>query len=115
MTSTRCFLQIRGRRYALMNWKARLRRTDAFILRVLSPHEEALFQSMKRDGVEEATIFTHLYSPPVVPAPAQEVRLPVALLTKAQLTYVIENKLGVSMPSLKKMHKVDLTMLLDRL
>ncbi len=112
---TRCFLQIRGRWYALMNWKARASRADTVVFRALSSEEVALFQSMQREGFREAAIFAQLYPPQVVPSPAQEVRLPVALLTKVQLAYLIENRLGGSLPSLKKMHKDDLMMLLDRL
>ena len=115
MMPTRCFLQIQGRWYALMNWKARASRADTVVLRALSSEEEALLQSMKHDGLREAAIFAQLYPPQVVLSPAQEVQFPVALLTKAQLSYLIENRLGGSLPSLKKMHKDDLMMLLDRL
>ena len=115
MMSTRCFLQIRGRWYALLNWRARASRADTVVFRALSPEEAALFQSMQREGFREAAIFAQLYPPHVAPAPAQEVRFPVALLTKMQLTYLIENRLGASLPSLKKMQKDDLMMLLDQL
>ena len=115
MMPTRCFLQIRGRWYALMNWKARASRADTVVFRALSSEEVALFQSMQREGFREAAIFAQLYPPQVVLAPAQEVQLPVALLTKVQLTYLIENRLGASLPSLKKMGKDDLMMLLHTL
>ena len=115
MTPTRRFLQIRGRWYALMNWKARAGSTDTVVLRALSSEEAASLETMKQAGLREAAIFAQLYPPPVVPTPAQEVRLPVALLTKMQLTYLIENQLGAALPSLKKMHKKDLVMLLARL
>ena len=115
MMPTRCFLQIRGRWYALMNWKARASRADTVVFQALSSEEVALFQSMQREGFMEAAIFAQLYPPHVAPAPAQEVRLPVALLTKVQLAYLIENRLEASLPSLKKMLKDDLMMLLDQL
>jgi len=98
-----------------MNWQARASRADAVVLRALSSKEVALFQSMQREGFREAAIFAQLYPPHVAPAPAQEVRFPVALLTKMQLTYLIENRLGASLPSLKKMQKDDLMMLLHTL
>ena len=112
---TRCFLQIRGRWYGLMNWEARASRADAVVLRALSSEEVALFQSMQQEGFREAAIFAQLFPPHVAPVPAQVVPLPVALLTKVQLTYLIENRLGASLPSLKKMLKDDLMMLLGRL
>lgn len=115
MTPTRCFLQVRGRWYALMNWRVRLSGADAVVLRALSCEEEASFQSMKREGVEEAAIFDRLYPPQRAPAPVQEVWLPVALLTKAQLAYLIENRLRAPLPSLAKMRKDDLMLLLGRL
>ena len=115
MTPTRCFLQIKGRWYALANWKARASRADTVVLRALSSEEEVLFQSMRQAGLREAAIFAQLFPRPVLPAPAQDVRLPVALLTKMQVAYLIENWLGASMPSLMKMHKHDLMMLLARL
>ncbi len=112
---TRCFLQIQGRWYALMNWRARASRADTVVFRALSSEEEALLQSMKHDGLREAAIFAQLYPPQVVLSSAQEVQFPVALLTKAQLSYLIENRLGGSLPSLKKMHKDDLMVLLHTL
>ena len=115
MMPTRCFLQIRGRWYALMNWEARASRADAVVLRALSSEEVALFQSMQREGFREAAIFAQLFPPHVAPVLAQEVQFPVALLTKVQLTYLIENRLGASLPSLKKMQKDDLMMLLHTL
>ncbi len=115
MMPTRCFLQIRGCWYALMNWKARASRADAVVFRALSSEEVALFQSMQREGFREAAIFAQLYPPHIAPVPAQQVRLPVALLTKVQLTYLIENRLGASLPSLRKMEKGDLMMLLHTL
>ena len=108
-------MQIKGRWYALMNWQARDSRADSVVLRALSCEEVASFLSMKQAGLREAAIFAQLYPPPVVPVPLQDVRLPVALLTKTQLAFLIENRLGASLPSLKKMHKEDLVMLLGRL
>ena len=70
---------------------------------------------MKQEGVAEVDIFARLYPPQIVPAPVQEVCLPIALLTKRQLAYLIENRLGTALPSLKKMHKDDLMGLLHQL
>ena len=108
-------MQVQGRWYALMNWRAQGTRTDAVVLRPLSPREEETYQSLKRDGFVEAAIFAQLYPPQCEPIALQDVIVPVALLQKVQVAYLIENKLGVTLPSLSGMDKEDLVRLLGRL
>ena len=115
MMSMRCFMQIKGRWYALMNWQARGGRTDSVVLRPLTPREVETYQAMKQNGFVEAAVFAQLYPPQIETVPVHEVILPVALLNKSQLIYLIENKTNASLPSLVKMDKEDLVMLLGRL
>ena len=98
-----------------MNWRVRASRADTVVLQALTFEEEALFESMKHDGLREAAIFAQLYPPHIEPTSLQDVVLPVALLNKSQLIYLIENKLSAPLPSLLKMDKQDLVMLLGRL
>lgn len=111
----RCFMEIQGRWYALMNWQARGGRTDSVVLKPLTPREVATYQAMKQSGFIEPAVFAQLYPPEIETTPIKEVVLPVALLNKAQLIYLIENKLTASLPSLVKMDQEDLVILLGRL
>ena len=113
--ATRCFLQVGGRWYALMNWHARGTRADTVALRPMMPREVETYETMKQRGYVEAAIFAQLYPPGVEPKPVREVVVPVVLLNKAQLVYLIEKKLSISLPSLGKMDKEDLMRLLGRL
>ncbi len=113
--STRCFIEIKGRWHALVNWQAHGARTDTVVLRPMARCDVERYQTMKQSGFVEAAIFAQLYPPHIEPASLQDVVLPVALLNKSQLIYLIENKLSVPLPSLKKMGKEDLVMLLGRL
>lgn len=113
--AARCFLQIRGRWYAVMNRQARNAPADAVVLRPMTLHEVEAYQTMKRGGFLEAAIFAQLYPPQTALPVVREVVLPVTMLTKTQLSYLIENKLGAALPSLQKMHKDDLVCLLGQL
>ena len=111
----RCFIEIKGRWYALMNWQARAGRTDNVVLRPMTTRDVERYRSMKADGFIEAAIFAQLYPPQFNATPVKDVVLPVTLLNKSQLIYLIENKLRVCLPSLKKMDREDLVTLLGRL
>ena len=115
MTSTHCFMQIQGRWYALMNRQARKKRTDSVVLRPMTPRDVETYHAMKRNGFVEAAIFAQLYPPDIEQEPVREVVVPITLLNKAQLVYLIENKLSGRLPSLIKMDKEDLVMMLGRL
>ncbi len=113
--ASRCFLQVGGRWYALMNWRARGTRADTVALRPMMPREVETYETMKQLGYVEAAIFAQLYPPDDESNPVQEVVVPTSLLNKAQLVYLVEHKLNVSLPSLGKMDKEDLMRLLERL
>lgn len=115
MTPPRCFLQIRGRWFALMNWQARSTRADSVVLRALNSDEEALLLSWKQADLDEAYIFARLFPPSAEETFTRNVSLPITMLTKTQLSYLIENKIGVTIPSLKHMKKEDLMRLFGRL
>ena len=111
----RCFMQIQGRWYALMNRQARGARTDTVVLRPMAPRQVETYQAMAQSGFIDAAIFAQLFPPDVASKPAKDVVVPITLLNKSQLVYLIENKLSTSLPSLMKMDKDDLMMLLGRL
>ena len=108
-------MQIQGSWYALMNRQARKTRTDSVVLRPMTPREVEAYHSMKQSGFVEAAIFAQLYPPNSETTPAQEVVVPITLLNKSQLVYLIENRLRAPLPSLAKMDKKDLVMMLGRL
>ena len=98
-----------------MNWRAQKDHADTVVLRPMTSREVEVYRTMKQGGFAEAAIFAQLYPPQIESAPKQDLNVPVALLNKLQLVYLIEHKLGVSLPSLKKMEREDLVRLLGRL
>lgn len=115
MKNSRCFFQIRGRWHVLMNWQARSQPNDIAVMNPLSSKEVATLLSLQKEGYKDTSIFDRLFPPgPALPE-KQKVSLPVSLLSKAQLAYVIEHKLTASLPSLRKMSKADLVSMLSRL
>ena len=108
-------MQIQGHWYALMNWRARGTRTDTVVLRPMSPSEVDTYQTLAQGGFLEAAIFAQLYPPKREPEEIKDVVVPVSLLQKRQIAALIENKLGVSLPTLARMDKEDLVRLLGGL
>lgn len=106
----RCFFQIQDRWYVLANWQARLHAGDVAVFRDMEADDVAALLALRDEGYDDAAIFDRLYpTPPVTPA----VSIPVDLLTKHQLAYLIEHALNCSLPSLKRLTKSDLTALLS--
>ena len=115
MPPPRRFMQIQGRWYALMNWRVQGTRTDTVVLRPMTAREVETYHTMQQSGFVDAAIFAQLYPPLQEPEPIQDVVVPISLLHEAQLAFLIENKLSISLPTLTKMDKEDLVRLFGRL
>ena len=112
MPPTRCFFQISGQWYALMNWQAQVSTGDAVVFQVLSPHDVEIMHMLRQQGMNEPRIFSRLFPPRALQHRSPLVRVPISLLTKAQLVHVITHRLGTHLPSLIRMRKSDLQTLL---
>ena len=115
MLPERCFFLIKDQWYVLMNWRARSRPTDAVLLQALSSDEIETYFALQRAGHDDADIFNHMYPPQYVHDIERDVPIPMHLLTKAQLAYVIEHKLSQPLPSLTRMRRDDLQSLYESL
>ncbi|MFQ5569778.1 MAG: hypothetical protein ACE5G0_08880 [Rhodothermales bacterium] len=92
----------------MMNWKARRETVDAVVLSALSSEEADTYLALKQAGVDEAAIFNRMYPSRGRHWAREEVHVPIVLLNKTQLAYLIETRLCTSLPSLNRLRKQDL-------
>lgn len=100
-----------GRLMAVRNWRHRMTTDDAIIAVPLTREQLDFYQSEKKAGRGDETIFNQL-----VPKPLRgRIALPIEELTKSQLVNLIQQIHDVELPSLHRMSSEDLAALLRSL
>ena len=107
MMNDQCFIASDDQVFAIMNWYLRKDEFDVMILDPLDTQDIATYTRLCGQGITSKEIYKKLY-PDVEYKPKEKALIDVDLLTKDQLTQLINTILGKKLPTLMYMSTKDL-------
>ncbi len=107
MQNIKYFEKLDGKIYAQLNWKFRKKDDDLFVFKPLNRLEVSEYEELIKEGQDEEYIFNYLFPQKVIQK-GKKVSIKIEELTKKQISYLISQKLKISLLSLNKMSKEDL-------
>lgn len=110
--NTACFLNINGTIHAILNWRTRRSKEDVIIGCKLDENQKSEYARLIARGYDEAAICDKLFPMAVLPDSRRTVDVDIELLTKAQLVFLIRERLQKPLPSLDKLNTHDLRAIL---
>jgi hypothetical protein len=106
MKAQQCFLHHRNNVYAVLNWRVRKNEFDVMLLDPLDTQEFGRYQKLMKEGFTDESIFKKFYPEKI--APKKKILIKIELLSKEQLTHLINIRLGSTLTSMIRMSTEDL-------